>query len=103
MEFKGTKGKWHWNETGGQCYNMPELVNENNEFVLGFGDDTTYYPTEGTPPNEYDALLISKAPEMLEMLKVARDKFLDLKYEHDSSLKDIQWEIEELIKQATEL
>jgi len=40
---------------------------------------------------------------MLEMLKVARDKFLDLKYEYDSSLKDIQWEIEQLMKEATEL
>ena len=31
-----------------------------------FGDDTVYYPTEGTEPNKEDSLLIEKAPELLE-------------------------------------
>ena len=33
--------------------------------VMSFGDNTSYYPTEGTPPNEFDANLIAAAPELL--------------------------------------
>jgi len=102
MQFQGTQGEWVYENRNGNYYIQKQNSQTRKEFIgqmLYVGKTTEPLSKEG----EYNALLVSKAPEMLEMLKVARDKFLDLKYEHDSSLKDIQWEIEELIKQATEL
>lgn len=66
-EFKGTKGKWQWNPARGN--RLAILENEYGYEICNFGDDTTYYPTEGTEPDIYDAKLIVKAPEMLELLQ----------------------------------
>ena len=63
-EFKGTKGKWRWNHRQGN--RLAILENEYGSEICNFGDDTNYYPTEGVEPNNEDALLISKAPELLE-------------------------------------
>lgn len=96
MEFKGTKGKWEADED--HVGSLDDSIHGNLICII----PEHYYP-DSRKNWKANALLISKAPELLEMLKVARDKFLDLKYEHDSSLKDIQWEIQQLIKEATEL
>lgn len=88
MEFKGTKGNWksvncgkHWNNQN--IDNIQIQYGEQGECI----SDHVYC--------EYDALLISKAPEMLEMLKYLNKKGgLGL---------DIHDKIEQLIKQATEL
>ena len=63
-EFKGTKGKWRWNHAIGN--RLAILENEYGSEICNFGDDTVYYPTEGTEPNKEDSLLIGKAPELLE-------------------------------------
>ena len=63
-EFKGTKGKWRWNPQHGN--RLAILENEYGSEICNFGDDTCYYPTEGVEPKNEDALLISKAPELLE-------------------------------------
>jgi len=63
-EFKGTKGKWIWFPKHGS--RLATLENEYGSEICNFGDDTNYYPTEGVEPNNEDALLISKAPELLE-------------------------------------
>jgi hypothetical protein len=94
MEFKGTKGKWYW--VYGPTTEKASLMSENQNEVCNFGDGATYYPTEGLEPNEYDALLISKAPEMLEMLKEIHS-FLS------SGTRINSDDIEQLIKEATEL
>jgi hypothetical protein len=94
MEFKGTKGKWYW--VYGPTTEKASLMSENQNEVCNFGDGATYYPTEGLEPNEYDALLISKAPEMLEMLDYLSTR-LGTVFE-----REIQ-EINQLIKDATEL
>jgi hypothetical protein len=80
MEFKGTKGKWEVS------------VNqfENNNIIC----DGFYL---GEARNKYDALLISKAPEMLEMLKK-----IILEIDPHSQSKQYG-EIEQLIEEATEL
>ena len=57
MDFKGTKGKWEYRYDGFEyCY---DIVSD-NEFIC-----TTM---SGDTKAKADALLISKAPEMLEKL-----------------------------------
>lgn len=87
-EFKGTKGKWEFHESKGL-------------FITTVG--AVFRKDKSRLEQRSNAQLISKAPEMLEMLKVARDKFLDLKHDKNlPKLQEIQDEIETLIKQATE-
>ena len=87
MEFKGTKGRWIGKENGGVY-----LENGVPVFETGCGCCTS------KDLNAYDALLISKAPEMLEMLKEVVD------WEYVSVYNESLYEkIEQLIKEATEL
>lgn len=58
-----TPGPWHW-EDGEEFNNMPHLM-AGEAVVCHFGDDTRYYPTEGTPPSDEDKRLIAAAPELL--------------------------------------
>ena len=97
MEFKGTKGKWLVN---------PEhlFYNGNKAFEVNFGNDRECVAE--IVHNKYDAILISKAPEMLDMLK-AIDSVLDDLWQRDD--KNILFEYlsgidtKQLIKEATEL
>jgi hypothetical protein len=93
MEFKGTKGKWQ------------RVLKEKTEFYtrtneIHFGNDGECVAE--FVHNDFDALLISKAPEMLEMLKDILDTNRDLWGKEESSCYQIQ-DIEKLIKEATEL
>jgi hypothetical protein len=63
---KHTPGPWTWQEGDGN--EMPKLIAGDKE-VCNFGDDTTYYPSKGEPPNDADARLIAAAPELLEALR----------------------------------
>jgi hypothetical protein len=82
MEFKGTKGKWEVTISNEYCGDYS--IRTENGSATSFEDDA-------------NALLISKAPEMLEMLKVI---FL----EKLNGTNIITYEpIEQLIKEATEL
>lgn len=92
MEFKGTKGKWQigeikhsvWGENRKGCIADCTGVH-NKHFYIGFTSEES----------EANALLISKAPEMLEMLK----RFVK---SDDLQIEDFI-EAEQLIKEATEL
>jgi hypothetical protein len=67
-----TPGPWSWDDGGhdrGSRYEMPRLIGKDGEEVCNFGDAERYYPTEGSPPNEYDARLIAAAPELLAALQ----------------------------------
>lgn len=72
-EFKGTKGKWKYNVKYGK--NSARIVvdipqhNHINEIILGriYDDDCTV-STCCKSEEHANALLISKAPEMLDML-----------------------------------
>ena len=82
MEFKGTKSKWYINRFG-------NVVTENEEVA--------YIPSlTNKEHKEANALLISKSPEMLEMLKACVKTFELLGMEKPKG-------IVELIKEATEI
>jgi threonine synthase len=92
MEFKGTKGKWYLQEFTDAYTNIIRVKTETS--------DAIYLGSSSQNPNpeyRYNALLISKAPEMLEMLKELKDR---LEYYNDTVSVN---EIEQLIKEATEL
>lgn len=104
-EFKGTKGKWMQSHR-----KRPDSKKGYYSTQVYTGDGETiatihWYPKpiENNVIGTYrdaNALLISKAPEMLEMLENINEYLLA-----DGSLKahSYQQEVEQLIKQATEL
>jgi hypothetical protein len=109
MEFKGTKGKWELHKNKKDIYVNNKLIitawsentddlNEriNGESWMSLRDRTKEERHERTVIKpSYNALLCSKAPEMLEMLiKVYKNVQLD-------SIS--RGKLEKLIKEATEL
>lgn len=100
MEFKGTSGKWFWIE--GKRHDLAILQSENFEEVCNFGNDYDFYPTEGTEPNKYDKLLISKAPDLLEFINRMRNHWCDSGLT-ETALDNYMAEAKQLIKEATEL
>lgn len=99
MEFKGTKGKWVLDYNREEYPNMLKVCTEDGNKVFDFGDDTQYYPSPGMEPNEYNALLISKAPEMLEILNEVYEAMVVA----EANDKHLRKRVLELIKQATTL
>lgn len=94
MEFKGTKGKWELKD----C----TLLNPNRDSKKGNIWEiaqcyTGFNEKETITQCKANALLISKAPEMFEMLK---DILSGIRGEN---FEVTEYEIEQLIKQATEL
>lgn len=89
--FKGTKGKWKK-----VFYDTTDYSSSSwNEIHYGKdGECVAEYIH-----NDYDALLISKAPEMLEMLINIKEKLAN----DDIPDYDDYENIEQLIKEATEL
>ena len=85
MEFKGTKGKWKLEERYNAFY-----INRNIDSLDIHIKDRNYDIAK------HDALLISKAPKMLEMLKKI---YFGNEYKDPS----LHMEIKQLIKEATEL
>ena len=86
MEFKGTKGKW-FTTVLGEVYSENQVDNEIIcEVIHGKLEDT-----------KANALLISKAPEMLEMLQSLLNESEDIVH------SEIKKDIEKLIKEATEI
>ena len=85
MEFKGTKGKWY-------------ITKDNNVFSDGkmiFAHQSNFNNEE----TKANALLISKAPEMLEMLElILNEKGLE-QIVHANLIHNAK----QLIKEATEL
>lgn len=63
-----TPGPWHWKASLGRT-EMPVLLGADALPVCDFGMSETYYPVEGTPPEEADARLIAAAPELYEALE----------------------------------
>lgn len=92
MEFKGTGKKWK--NIGNEIWNK-----DGSPIIIGLA-----YPHNpnnvSIDEQKANALLISKAPEMLEMLKKCRDYFT-AKTDWDS--EERADEIWQLIKEATEI
>ena len=103
MEFKGTKGKWKYEVIYGK--NRPKITVQipiresyNQELILGIiGEDDCTVASCCCREEHANALLISKAPEMLEMLKKSKEAFDNLNQPFISS------DIEQLNKEATTL
>jgi hypothetical protein len=95
MEFKGTKGKWLISD----CRRKIEVSNSKRKIYKSI-----LYMT-GRTKWQHDIKLISKAPEMLEMLKaILSAELFDLeKGEPTESYYQYFNQIEQLIKEATEL
>ena len=75
--MKHSPAPWRWIPQIDDSEDMPILVDANNEKVCDFGNCTTYYPIEGTPPNDENSKLIEAAPELLEALKAMLSRFED--------------------------
>ena len=94
MEFKGTKGKWEKVTSDWDFNQSVFLINTEQEIC-----DIKSNSEE----SKFNALLISKAPEMLEMLQkivlmteICNGTFEDFRERYNT-------EIKQLIKEATEL
>ena len=108
MEFKGTKGKWYIDYNG--FYN--EILSTSNSYdgkvfkayTLLHDCETVVVDLSNCDEDKANALLISKSPEMLEMLKSIVSHFGDDdKHFSPFELKlDID-KAKQLIKEATEL
>ena len=93
MEFKGTKGQWFIDYSeqymnGSNVLCTPISTNQDINLCDVYGDDDTA---------KANTLLISKAPEMLEMLEKCKIMCDHLNIHHVSN------ELNTLIKEATEL
>lgn len=89
MEFKGTKGKWI--TKSGDVYSDQQEDNPHKNPIC----DVYYWSDQEGQAN---TLLISKAPEMLEMLKYCLELFGEYglpSHQYDKVIK--------VIKEATEL
>lgn len=104
MEFKGTKGKWSVGivpEYNNILKSAMIEIHTNNIWVCKVQNNGIIQSGEGN----HNALLISKAPEMLEMLINLTNK-LKCTTEYEAGVESfigIIKESEQLIKQATEL
>ena len=88
MEFKGTKGKWVFDQEDVSAVDCPKDGGDIIcEAPLSWEDSMKRW--------EANALLISKAPEMLEMLQILSNHFGLFPDDRDS--------IKNLIKSATEI
>jgi len=66
-----TPGPWQFQVRASQENHMGEFIGRDGAVVCSFGDGTTFYPTEGEPPNDADIALIEAAPDLLDALKDA--------------------------------
>jgi hypothetical protein len=100
-EFKGTKGKWfiqdspYLNEKDNENHGSFNIRNEEKKMVSQL-TAYSFYGIKSIEEANYNALLVSKAPEMLELL---------MTIENDSNqVPKWLWDkIQTLIKEATEL
>lgn len=92
MEFKGTSGEWVIEKT--------EIVRHASKGSISpYWKQICSFVNNGTDECKANALLISKAPEMLEMLKEIYSK-----YEKDKHLLNVSpSKIKQVIKEATEI
>ncbi len=92
MEFKGTKGKWYYDKEKSK-------VRKEDGNTLCVCYYSNIINKEECEPN---ALLISKAPEMLEMLKELCNVILCYE-QQTASISNNKLKAEQLIKEATEI
>ena len=87
-EFKGTKGKWYSEYKSGYW----KITDDEREGSIA----DVYFFNDEKDTAEYNAKIIEKAPEMLEMLQ----RFYN---GHHANYPEIHIELGKLIRSATEL
>ena len=92
-EFKGTKSKWEIGKTNN--YHEDCRINHIPNIGIYFDENSDIEPEE----IDANLLLISKAPEMLEML----NKLVERLEENDLGRLKAVSQAKQLIKEATEL
>jgi hypothetical protein len=106
--FKGTKGKWvvyNYQGKGGVIDILPknEDINTSQQIAQVFNRVEVGISSNGLSKNstqvEADALLISKAPELLKMLELLVDRMEENDLGNFSAVKRAK----QLIKEATEI
>lgn len=95
MEFKGTQGKWE--VRGNKLFIEDTYKSVATIHVVKNYKDVTFEPIEDVEQIA-NALLISKAPEMLDMIK----ELTELK-SSSFLLDELQERAKQLLKEATEL
>lgn len=97
MEFKGTKGKWKLANNDYGYYTSVRNIDDTRKVCVSRVNDIV--------ESNANMLLISKAPEMLEMLNkfVEKDLFNYEQGEPSESYFQYMNEAKKLIKEATEL
>lgn len=95
--FKGTLGKWQEHKNAFCC-----VISDTGILVANCGGRTSNInPDDLIIEQEANSLLISKAPEMLEMLESLIHLFTD--NNNSSQEVDLLNEAKKLIKKATEI
>lgn len=92
--YKFTKGKWSFADYG-NCFAIETKLDNGQEHSLF--TDNFCYASKFNGDAKANALVISKAPEMLEMLKEIKNQI------EDGRTYITKEEIEQLIKEATEI
>lgn len=60
-------GPWTWDD--GEGHDMGYIRDAEGQPVCDFGNQRSYYPSEGNPPEREDRALILAAPDLLAALK----------------------------------
>ena len=90
-KFKGTRGKW-------KTIGLEVWKAEGNPLIIGKAHQHNLN-NMGLQEQKANAILISKAPELLEMLQ----EFCNMNPSHPIKLAGLMDKAEQLIKEATEL
>ena len=101
MEFKGTKKQWNVVKDKTALINVGNIIYR-PEIKLDDFDSWEDYHDVTEIESIYNALLISKSPEMLEMLQWFVENFEGVFHEGTETDNKVK-ESKQLIKQATEL
>lgn len=103
-EFKRTKGSWHiYQRIDDNEENQYSVTSNNGKVCYCYNMSISDYENNIAKAN---ALLISKAPEMLKMLEKHLGILYDIEMEDSGDniyIKNLIAETKQLIKQATEL
>ena len=100
MEFKGTKGKWEVAEN--EYGYLTSVYTDNSQNPNPFRTICVSRVNDQVQ-NNANLLLISKAPEMLEMLKEFEIMCDKLQFPTETNLREMRNKARQLIKEATEI
>jgi hypothetical protein len=95
MEFKGIKGKWSFEQEYDHKYKQESFIISSDEANINTFVSVWSGTNDGIDEARANALLISKAPEMLQLL-------FELTNDYDTPHYTVE-KIQRLIKEVTEL